>query len=136
VRICIVDGRGGGLGSRLVEHLVAAVGHTHEIFGVGTNRAAAEAMAEAGATQVVVGEWAMMRTIKEADFILGSLSIVCAGSFLGEVTHDVASAILQAPGRKLLLPLNRLGVEVIGVNSPTLEPLIIQAVQRVKTMLH
>ncbi|HJU05920.1 MAG TPA: DUF3842 family protein [Nitrospiraceae bacterium] len=136
MRICIVDGRGGGLGSRLVEHLIAAVGHTHEIFALGTNRAAAEAMAKAGAMHIVVGEWGIVQTIREADLILGSLSIVCAGSFLGEVTPGVANAILQAPGRKLLLPLNRLGVEVIGVNSPNLEPLITQAVRRVQTILH
>ena len=124
------------MGSRLIEKLVAVVGETHDIFGLGTNRSAAEAMAKAGATQVVVGEWEIMRTIKEADLILGSLSIVCSGALLGEVTPNVAAAILHAPGRKLLLPLNRLRVEVIGVTSPTLEPLITQAVHRVQTMLH
>lgn len=136
MRICVVDGRGGGLGSRLIERLVPVVERTHDILGLGTNRAAAAAMAKAGATQVVVGEWAIMRTIQEADLILGSLNIVFAGSLLGEVTAEVAAAILKAPGRKLLLPVNRLKVEVVGVDAPTLEPLIDQAVQRVQTILH
>ncbi len=133
MRICVVDGRGGGLGSRLIERLVSVIDRTHDILGLGTNRMAAQAMAKAGATQVVVGEWAIMRTVQEADLIVGSLNIVLAGSLLGEVTAEVATAILKAPGRKLLLPVNRLKVEVVGADVP-LEPLIEQAVQRVQTI--
>ncbi|MBA2251990.1 MAG: DUF3842 family protein, partial [Nitrospirales bacterium] len=76
-----------------------------------------------------------LRTVQEADLILGSLSVVLAGSFLGEVTPEIATAILQTRARKLLLPLNRLGVEVVGTHSPTLDPLIDQTVRRVESIL-
>ena len=82
-----------------------------------------------------IGEWAILRAVAETDVILGSLSVVLAGSFLGEVTQGMAAAILQTPARKLLLPLNRRGVEVIGTESPTLDPLIDQTIQRVQTLL-
>lgn len=134
MRICVIDGRGGGLGRRLVERLVSVVDYPDEVLGLGINRAAAEAMAKAGAPQVVIGEWAILRTIQEADLILGSLSLVFAGSFLGEVSPVMASTILRAPGRKLLLPVNRLGVEIIGADCPALEPLLDRAIERVQSI--
>jgi NAD(P)-dependent dehydrogenase (short-subunit alcohol dehydrogenase family) len=135
MRICVIDGRGGGIGSRLIERLVTVVGDGHEIVALGTNQAAAEMMTKSGARHVAIGEWAILRTIQEADLILGSLSVVLAGSFLGEVTPDMVTAILQTRARKLLLPLNRVGVEVIGANSHTLDPLIDQTVRRVESIL-
>jgi hypothetical protein len=135
MRICVIDGRGGGLGSRLIERLVPVMGQTHEVIGLGINQAAAEVMTKAGAKQVAVGEWAILRTVQEADVILGSLSLVLAGSLCGEVTPQLAAAILQSRGLKLLLPLNRRRVEVIGVDSPALEPLIDQAIRRVQMLI-
>jgi hypothetical protein len=135
MRICVIDGRGGGLGSRLIKRLLMTIDDRHEIVALGTNQAAADMMTRAGARHVVTGEWAMLRTVQDADLILGSLSVVLAGSLLGEVTPELATAILQTRARKLLLPLNRVGVEVIGANSPTLDPLIEQTVQRVESIL-
>ena len=48
--ICVVDGRGGGLGSRMVAGLRGLVDDGHAIIGLGLNSASAEAMARAGAT--------------------------------------------------------------------------------------
>ncbi len=135
MRICVIDGRGGGLGSRLIERLFGVVGDRHEIVALGTNQAAADMMTKAGARHVAIGELAILRTVQEADLILGSLSVVLAGSFLGEVTPEIATAILQTRARKLLLPLNRLGVEVVGTQSPTLDRLIDQTVRRIESIL-
>jgi NAD(P)-dependent dehydrogenase (short-subunit alcohol dehydrogenase family) len=135
MRICVIDGRGGGLGNRLVKRLLTAIGDRHDIVALGTNRAAADMMTRAGARHVVTGEGAILRTVQDADLILGSLSMVLAGSLLGEVTPTLATAILHARARKLLIPLNRVGVEVIGANAPPLDPLIDQTVQRVESIL-
>lgn len=135
MRICVIDGRGGGLGSRLIERLRSVVGPTQEITALGTNAAAAMAMAHAGADHVAIGAQAVQKTVQGADLILGSLSIILPGALLGEVTPAMADAILRAQGRKLLLPVNRLGVEVIGATSPTLEQLIDQAGRRVQSVL-
>ena len=135
MRICVIDGRGGGLGSRLIERLLTVVGNRHEIVALGTNQVAVDMMTKAGARRVAIGERAILRMVQEADLILGSLSVVLVGSFWGEVTQDMTAAILQTRARKLLLPLNRAGVEVIGVHSPTLDPLIDQTIERVESIL-
>ena len=76
-----------------------------------------------------------MRSIQKADLIIGSLGIVLPGSLSGEVTPEVAMAVLQAHGRKILLPINRHRVEVVGADAPTLGPLIEQTVRRVQALL-
>ncbi|MGH7164038.1 MAG: DUF3842 family protein [Nitrospiraceae bacterium] len=131
----MIDGRGGGLGSRLIRRLLDVLDHQHEILALATNEAAAAAMAKAGATRVEVGEPAIRQTVPSADLILGSLSIVLSGAMLGEITPGIAGAVLQAPGRKLLLPLNRVRVEVVGTQSHTLELLIDHAIRRVQSTL-
>ena len=55
MRVCVIDGRGGGLGSRLVAGLRSELGQAHHIVALGTNRVAAAAMKRAGAAQVGVG---------------------------------------------------------------------------------
>ncbi|MDE3051053.1 MAG: DUF3842 family protein, partial [Nitrospirota bacterium] len=52
MRVCVIDGRGGGIGSRLVAGLQSELGQTHNIVALGTNTVAAAAMKQAGAIQV------------------------------------------------------------------------------------
>ena len=49
MRVCVIDGRGGGLGSRLVSGLRDTLHLDCQILALGTNLAAAAAMKEAGA---------------------------------------------------------------------------------------
>lgn len=135
MRVCIIDGRGGGLGRRLVQGLQPYVGKSDEIVALGTNKAATEAMRLAGSIQSGTGEQQIKQTVPTVDIILASLNLVIPGAMLGEVTPGIARAILDAPGRKLLLPLNRLRVEVVGTESQTLESLIGQAMRRVRALL-
>ena len=83
MRICMIDGRDGGLGGRLIECLLAVVDERHEVVALGTNQTAADIMVKAGARHVVIGEWAILRSVRLADVILGSLSVVLAGSWGG-----------------------------------------------------
>jgi len=48
MRVCVIDGRGGGLGSRLVAGLRSEFGQAHNIVALGTNNVAAAAMKQAG----------------------------------------------------------------------------------------
>lgn len=56
MRLCVIDGRGGGLGKRLIEGLRTHVDQQDVIIGRGLNQAAAQVMRRAGATFVGVGE--------------------------------------------------------------------------------
>ncbi|MBL8053971.1 MAG: DUF3842 family protein, partial [Nitrospira sp.] len=79
MRVCVIDGRGGGLGSRLVAGLRATLGVNCQILGLGTNLAAAEAMREAGAEPVASGVDAISKTVPTVDVIVASLNMILPG---------------------------------------------------------
>ena len=133
--MCVIDGRGGGLGSRLVAGLRSELGQAHNILALGTNRVAAEAMKRAGATQVGVGPRAIADTLPTVDVIVTSLNLVLPGALIGEVTPEVVHAILGARATKVLLPLNRTRLEIVGAGSWTLEALITQSLSRVRSLV-
>ena len=134
MRVCVIDGRGGGLGSRLVTGLQSELGQRHHIVALGTNNAAA-AMKEAGATQVGVGSRAMAEMLPTVDVILTSLNLVLPGAMVGEVKPEIVHAILGARATKVLLPLNRARVEIVGAGPCTLEALITQSLSRVRVLI-
>jgi hypothetical protein len=102
---------------------------------LGTNIVAAEAMKQAGATQVGVGPRAIADTLPTVDVIVTSLNLVLSGAMLGEVTPEIVHAILGARATKVLLPLNRARVEIVGAGACTLEALITQSLSRVRSLV-
>lgn len=132
MRVCVIDGRGGGLGSRLVWGLRETLSLDCQILAVGTNSAAAEAMREAGAEQVASGVEAIAKLVPTADVIVASLNMVLPGAMLGEVTPEIVRAILEAKAKKVLLPLNRVSVEIVGTEGRTMDTLIDECLSRVR----
>lgn len=135
MRVCVIDGRGGGLGRRLVAGLQSQLGDAHQIIGLGTNQAAATAMKAAGAAQVDAGGRAIVETVPTADVIVTSLNLIVPGAMLGEVTADIAEAILSARATKVLLPVNRARLEIVGAEDHTLDALIIRSLTRVTSLV-
>ena len=132
MRVCVIDGRGGGLGSRLVSGLRETLTLDCQILALGTNFAAAKAMREAGAEHVASGVDAISKLVPTADVIVASLNMVLPGSMLGEVTPEVAKTILEAKAKKVLLPLNRVRVEIVGTEGRTMDTLIDECLSRVR----
>ena len=132
MRVCVIDGRGGGLGSRLVSGLRETLTLDCQILALGTNFAAAKAMREAGAENVASGVDAISKLVPTADVIVASLNMVLPGSMLGEVTPEVAKTILEAKAKKVLLPLNRVRVEIVGTGGRTMDTLIDECLSRVR----
>ena len=120
MRICVVDGQGGGIGSTIIKRLKEEFEETIEIIALGTNSIATSVMMKARANKGATGENAIIRTVASADIIIGSLGIIIANSMIGELTPKMAEAIASSPAKKFLLPLLQEQVEIIGV---TLEPL-------------
>jgi hypothetical protein len=135
MRVCVIDGRGGGLGRRLVAGLQSQLGDAHQIIGLGTNQAAATAMKAAGAAQVGAGGRAIVETVPTADVIVTSLNLIVPGAMLGEVTAAIAGAILSARATKVLLPVNRARLEIVGAEDHTLDALIIRSLTRVTSLV-
>jgi hypothetical protein len=56
---------------------------------------------------------------ERVDIIVGAICILAVNSMLGELTPKMAEAIAHSKARKLLLPINRNGIEIVGaVNEP------------------
>ncbi|SMB98903.1 protein of unknown function [Thermanaeromonas toyohensis ToBE] len=132
LRVAVVDGQGGGIGKHITAKIRKELPPEVEILALGTNAMATAAMLKAGANEGATGENAIVRNVGLVDVIAGSLAIVLAEGMLGEVTPRMAASIAASPALKLLLPLNRSGVEVIGVMSEPLPHLIDKLVARLR----
>lgn len=130
-QICVIDGRGGGLGGRLVTGLNLQLGNVCDIIGLGTNAVAAEVMKAAGATRVAVGAEAIVAVLPSAEVIVGTLNLVLPGAMLGEITPELAAAVLSSKAKKVLLPVNRAHMEIVGSEEYTLDMLITRSLLRV-----
>ena len=135
MRICVIDGHGGRLGSRLVAGLLSDLAASHLVIGLGTNPVAASAMKAAGAGEIGAGKRAILATLPTVDVILTSLSVVIPNTMADEVTPTVIHAILGSRAKKVLLPINRAQVEVIGTEEYKLEHLIARSIHRVKSLM-
>jgi len=124
VRICVIDGMGGGIGAVLIRRLKEVYQEEHEVIALGTNAVATAQMMKARANRGATGENAIVRTVPTAAVILGSLSIVLANAMLGEVTPMMSEAIALSPARKILLPLTQEAVEIVGVTAEPLPHLV------------
>ena len=124
MRICVIDGQGGGIGSTLIKRLKEEFQERVEIIALGTNSIATSAMMRAKANKGATGENAIIRTVPSADIIIGSMGIVMANSMMGELTPKMAEAISSSPAKKLLLPLLQEKVEIIGVTPEPLPHLV------------
>ncbi len=134
-RIAVIDGQGGGVGRALVEKFRAAFGNEVHIIGLGTNSLATSLMLKAGADEAATGENAIIVNCPRVGVIAGAIGILAANSMLGELTPAMARAIGESSAEKLLLPLNRCGLHIVGVETPSLAALIARAVEELRALL-
>jgi hypothetical protein len=136
VRICVVDGQGGGIGATLIKRLKEIYQEEHEIIALGTNAIATAQMLKARANKGATGENAIIRTVATADIIIGTVAIILANSMMGELTPRMAEAIASTPALKLLLPLTQERIEIVGLQPEPLPHLVEQIVNiRLKEIL-
>ena len=123
-RICIIDGKGGGIGSAIIKRLTAAFGSDIDIIALGTNAIATAQMLKARANRGASGENAIVCTVRNVDVIIGPVSIIMANSMMGELTPAMAQAVASSPAKKLLLPLSQEKIEIVGLEEAPLPHLI------------
>ncbi len=131
-RIAVIDGQGGGIGSLIVKRLKDEFGDEVEIFALGTNAAATSAMMKSRANKGATGENSIVRFADKFNMIIGPLSIVLANAMIGELTPKMAEAIASSNAKKILLPLNQEGIEIIGVEMEPLPHMIEKIIETVK----
>lgn len=136
MRIAVIDGQGGGIGKVITEKLADKLRRLYpndvEILALGTNALATSVMLKAGANDGASGEGAIIFNAGRVDLILGSISILIANSMLGELSPRMAEAIAGSRAGKIVLPLNRSNVEIIGFNGEPLPHLVDEMVDLTK----
>jgi len=135
MKIAIVDGMGGGIGTQVVGRLKQALGDDHTLIALGTNAAATGGMVKAGAAIGATGENAIITTAPTADLIIGPVGIIIPNSLLGEITPAIATAIASCAARKILVPLTQPHVEFIGLEARPLSAVLDDVVARVLEMV-
>jgi GTP-sensing pleiotropic transcriptional regulator CodY len=136
LKIAVIDGQGGGIGSLIVKRLKDEFKDRFEILALGTNAAATSAMMKSRANKGATGENAIVYNSDRVDMIIGPLSISLPNAMLGEVTAKMAAAIVSSPARKILLPLNQEGIEITGGNKEPLPHLIELLITKIKETEH
>ncbi len=131
MRIAVIDGQGGGIGKLLVEKLRQELPDA-QIIALGTNALAAALMIKAGANEGASGENSIIYNAPKVDIITGTIGIIAANSMLGELTPLMAKAIAESPAKKILIPMNKCNVEVVGVKSEPLPHYIDCVVNSIK----
>lgn len=132
MKIAVIDGQGGGIGRLIIEKLRKELGQEIYIIGVGTNAVAASVMLKAGANDGASGENAVVWSSSRVDLIAGSVAIIAANSYAGELTARMAEAIASSPATKILIPLNRCGIELSCSQDEPLPIQVDQLVARVR----
>lgn len=128
----MVDGQGGGIGSLIVKRLRDEFGDKIEILALGTNAAATSAMMKSRSNKGATGENAIVWNVNRVNMIIGPLSIVLPNAMLGELTLKMAEAIASSDAKKILLPLNQEGIDVIGVEKEPLPHMIEKVIEAVR----
>lgn len=104
MKLLVIDGQGGRMGSAIVEQ-IRAVCPGQYITAVGTNSAATASMLKAGADAGATGENPVIVNSRDADLIVGPVGIVIADSLLGEITPAMAAAVGSSRAHKILIPV-------------------------------
>ncbi|MCK5916018.1 MAG: DUF3842 family protein [Deltaproteobacteria bacterium] len=124
MRIAVIDGQGGGIGSAVIRRLKDEYGEQVEIWALGTNAIATASMMKARANRGATGENAIICSVPRVEVIIGTISVVMAHAMMGELTPAMATAVAAAPARKLLLPLTQENLTIVGVQKDHLPILI------------
>jgi len=132
LKIGVIDGQGGGIGSLIVKRLRDEFGDAVEILALGTNAAATTAMMKSRANKGATGENAIVWNAGRVDLITGPLSIVLPNAMLGELTPKMAEAIVSSNIKKILLPLNQEGINVTGVEKEPLPHMVEKLIERIR----
>lgn len=133
-KLIVVDGQGGKMGAALVTQLKAELSNC-EVIAVGTNSAATASMLKAGADAAATGENPVTVCATDADIITGPIGIVNANALLGEITPKMAAAISESRALKVLLPVSKCSLLVVGTRELALGEYVRLAVEKIGEIL-
>ena len=131
MNILVIDGMGGGIGKSIIEQIKTELKDV-KIMAVGTNSIATAAMLKAGADQGATGENAVIYNCAKADFIIGVIGIIFANSLHGEISPKMAEAVSSSSAHKILLPIDKCNVTVLGFSDKPIQSYISEIAKKIK----
>ena len=129
MKILVIDGQGGRIGAMLTAEINKILTEKDELIAIGTNTLATAAMLKAGAVNAATGENPIVVNAKSADIIVGTIGITVADALLGEITPKMAKAIGQSNALKILVPMNKCSVYVVGTKEISVTEAVALAVE-------
>jgi len=135
LKIAVIDGMGGGIGSQAVERLKSLNNNDIEIIALGTNSQATANMLKSGAHEGATGENAISWMCQKVDIIIGPMAIIAANSMMGEISPKMSEAIAGSPAKKLLLPVSKCNIEVIGLESLQFKTIFNELTKTIKRII-
>ncbi len=133
MKLLVIDGQGGGVGKSLVAAIKQRM-PDQPVTALGTNAQATAAMLRAGADAGATGESAIRYQCRTADVIVGVAGILHANAMMGEISPGIAAAVSLSEAQKVLVPLERCGLRIAGVDRQPLESLIREAARMVQAI--
>ena len=136
MKIAVIDGMGGGIGSQVVERLKSLNSNDIEIIALGTNSQATSNMIRSGAHEGATGENAIIWNCNKADIIIGPLAIIAANSMMGEISPRMSEAVASSHARKLLLLVSKCNIDVIGLEDMQFKTIFNELTATMKKILN
>ena len=133
MHILVIDGQGGRMGAALTEQIKNTLPES-ELIAIGTNSLATAAMLRVGADAAATGENPVIVNSEWADVIVGPIGIIPANALLGEITPKMAAAVSESRAKKILLPVSRCAVSVVGVQEKSLSEYVKEAVNMISAL--
>ena len=131
MNILVIDGMGGGIGKSIIEQIRKEFNNI-EIIAVGTNSIATSVMLKAGANHGATGENAVVYNCTKADVIIGVTGIIFAHAMYGEISPRMAEAVSSSPAHKILIPIDKCNVTVLGVTKKPMQAYISEIASKIE----
>ena len=132
MKLAVIDGLGGGIGSQVIESIRKESIQLDELIALGTNSGATSKMLNKGADRGATGENAIRVTSKRVDILIGPLGIIIPNSMHGEITTAIAEAVADSPAKKYLIGIRQPHVELVGIKDKSIKDLIEELTKKVK----
>ena len=136
MNIVVLDGMGGGIGSRIVGILKEEIPPYIEVYGLGTNALATAAMLKKGVNKGATGENAIVVNAGKADVIIGSIAMTMPNEMMGEVTMRMVEAINASEAIKIYIPILPENNYIVSLEEKPLLLQIREAVALIKKELN
>lgn len=129
MEVVVIDGQGGGIGRSVIEAIRQSLPDVF-IIAVGTNAVATSNMLKAGAQVGATGENAVIYNAQNAEVVIGPIGIAFANSMYAEISPKMAQAISLSAAHKLLIPVSKCPVTIVGIENKNINEYIHQCVEQ------